>query len=238
LKISRRFAIGIIALLAVAGCDPYWVAKYEVGNLSEHTSDGGGCECNSGIADSTAVNIGPFAHSGNWAAKSSATAPPESGTRLFRWEEPRAHDQAYYTVWLSVPDVERPTNYWNIFQFKSSTSTANDPFWILNIGNRSSGAMYFYLYDWKNGVSYEQSIKNLPQDKWTEIEVFLDQSASGGGRITVWQDDTQIFDRTGITTKYSNGDQQWSFNNYSDGFQDGSSVIYFDDAMVCSHKDC
>ncbi len=89
-----------------------------------------------------------------------------------------------------------------------------------------------YAYNWVNGRSYEQAVANLSVGRWVHIEAFLKQSDAGTGRFTVWQDGVQIFDFTGITTKYPGGRQDWSVNAYGDGINPSSVVTYIDDAAI------
>jgi hypothetical protein len=48
----------------------------------------------------------------------------------------------------------------------------------------------------------------------------------------VWQDGTEIFKLEGVKTRYSNGDCQWSVNNYGTGISPSPVVIYADDAII------
>jgi hypothetical protein len=119
-------------------------------------------------------------------------------------------------------------------QFKSRSSTANDAFWQLNVGNRSDGAMYFYLYNWVNQRSYTQEIVNIPERQWMHVEVYYKQSSTNQGRITVWQDGALIFDIEGITTHYADAIEtvNWSVNNYTDNISPSTAVIFIDDAVI------
>jgi hypothetical protein len=227
-----------------------WSGDAETGDLSQwylpdviNGPNTGGGVYDSGIAGSSVST--DFAHSGRYSVKMTVTTPndPSSGTRLFRWLESRNYPQAYYSAWLYFPQSYTPTTYWNIVQFKSKNATNNDPFWILNIGNRpANGNMYFYLYYWQSGtgptvnetgpVSYDQALKDVPVGKWVHVEVYLKEASDFSGRVTVWQDGTAIFDKSGVKTKYSDGDNQWSVNNYSSGLTPATSAIYADDAAI------
>jgi hypothetical protein len=82
------------------------------------------------------------------------------------------------------------------------------------------------------GRDYQQSIADLPVQRWTHIEVFLRQSGNFDGQITVWQDGVQLFNEQGVRTRYPTGDQEWSVNNYGSGFSASPYSIYIDDAMI------
>jgi hypothetical protein len=227
-----------------------WSGDAETGSMSQwylpdvvNGPNTGGGVYDSGIAGSSVST--DVAHSGRYSVKMTVTTPndPSSGTRLFRWLESRNYPQAYYSTWLYFPQSYTPSMYWNIIQFKSKTASTNDPFWILNIGNRpSNGNMYLYLYYWPSGagptanetgpVSYDQSLKDVPVGKWVHIEVYLKEASDFTGHVTVWQDGTIIFDKNGVKTKYSDGDNQWSVNNYSSGLTPSTAAIYSDDSAI------
>jgi len=50
--------------------------------------------------------------------------------------------------------------------------------------------------------------------------------------MVVWQDGVKLWDIRNITTKFQDGDQQWSVNNYSDDVQPQPTVIFADDARI------
>ena len=148
------------------------------------------------------------------------STPPESGTRMFRWLEPQNNDRLRYSAWYYFPRRYSVGSYWNVFQWKSRRSSGqNDPFFILNVGNRSDGEMYFYLYNWQKRQGFSQSVKNLPIGRWFKVEAEYACAADGTGRVTFWQDGVQLFDVPNVQTRYPDGDCEWSVNNYSEGAQ-------------------
>jgi hypothetical protein len=228
-----------------------WSGNMETGDMTQwfapattYGNLNGGGIFNSGIAN--AVPSNDYAHSGRYSAKLLITTPnnPTSAARLFRWRESENYSAAYYSAWFYFPQVYTPTQFWNIFQFKSKDSSGNDdPFWILNVGNRpASGNMFLYLYYWQSGTgptpnqvgpaSYSQSLMDLPAGRWVHLEAFLKQASDFTGHVTVWQDGKMIFDQSGVKTKYRGGDNQWSVNNYSNGIVPSTAAIYVDDAAI------
>jgi hypothetical protein len=213
-----------------------WSAGMEKGNLSEWSNNQCGGEYNSGRSDTQATTR--RANTGSWSARMAITTPssPTSGTRLFRWCEPRRYSKLYYSAWYFLSQSYDVPNFWNVWQWKSKTSSRNDPFYILNIGNRSNGSMYFYLYDWQRRRSYGQSVANIPVGRWFQVEGYHHCAADNTGRVTLWQDGKQLFDVANVRTRYDNGDCQWSVNNYSDMLQPTTSSIYIDDAAISLNK--
>ena len=225
-----------------------WSADHETGSLSQWYRGGGGGESNSGAASSM---VSPdVAHSGRYSAKCTIVTPGTAGVRLFRWNEGRINPACYYSAWFYFPQVYT-ADWWNIFQFKSRNGrTANDAFWSLQVGNRSSGGMYLYL-NWWNGLtiegphqgefggrSFTDSANDLPVNRWTHIEVFLRQSSGFEGEIIVWQDGVELFHQMQVRTRYAaaNGANEWSVNNYADHISPSPTTIYIDDAAISTTR--
>ena len=211
--------------------DILWYADHETGSLSQWTAGGCGGEYNNSPADSTVSTR--YAKDGRYsAAMTIQNVKGDQGTRLFRWCESQKNTELYYGVWMYFPESFRPDGgWWNVFQFKSKTPSKNDPFFVLNVSNSGSG-MRFYLYDWQQRRSYNQSAATIPVGRWVHVEVRYRSSPNTDGSITVWQDGQKIFDISGVRTRYSDGDTQWSVNNYAAGITPDPATIYIDDATI------
>ena len=209
-----------------------WSARMENGDLSDWSKDDCGGQFNSGAAGSYATNA--IASSGAWSVRMDIATPsePTSGTRLFRWCEPQKNRQLYYSAWYFIPTQHSVPNFWNIWQWKSKTSSRNDPFFTLNIGNRSDGSMHLYLFDWQRRNSYGQTSANIPVGRWFQVEGYYECAADNTGRVIMWQDGQQLFEVSNISTRYGDGDCQWSVDNYSDIVQPSPASIYIDDAAI------
>ncbi len=218
-----------------------WSADFETGDLSQWyapstgpTGDFGGTQ---GIYNSATVQVTrSYAHSGSSSAALTTTTPPESAARLVRWRELQSYPALYYSAWYYFPQVYTPTLYWNVFawdSYRPATNTA-DPFFILNVGNRSNGAMYFYLFDWQRRLTYSQSVKDIPVGRWIQVEAFYQCAGDGSGRVTFWQDGTLLLDVPNVQTRYADGNCQWSLNNYSDGLTPAAATLYVDDASIAA----
>lgn len=229
-----------------------WSADMETGDLSQWSvpdvpggPNAGGGVFNSGLARASVDEVG-LAHRGLHAAKlfintQSSGDLPTSGTRLFRWLEPEKYPELYYRVWFYFPQRYVPNGkpaWWNVFQWKSKRAVVSDPFFALNVGNRSDGAMYFYLYDSNAKNSYGQAGKNIPEGQWFRVDAFYKCSGEKTGHVTFWQDGTQILDVGNVQTRYRDGDCSWSVNNYSSSLNPSTATIYVDDATICLGGRC
>jgi Polysaccharide lyase len=237
-----------------SGTAVLWSADMETGDLSQWSlpdvaggPNSGGGVFNSGVATASVDKV-TIAHSGLYSAKLFVDTREDpqlatSGTRLFRWREPQEHPELYYRVWYYFPQRYHPNgspSWWNVFQWKSkhTGATLSDPFFTLNVGNRSDGSMFFYLYDQNSKRTYAQTVKDIPEGRWLRVEAFYRCAADHSGRITFWQDGTPIVEASDVQTRYGDGDCEWSVNNYTDGLDSGSATIYVDDAAICGDERC
>jgi hypothetical protein len=224
---------------APASGQTYWAADQETNNFDQWSANSGGGIFNSGKASNTIVSSPR--RTGSFAAALTITATggesPESGVRLFRWKESRDRDENYYSTWFYFPQqVQATGGWWNIVQWKSKTSSKNDPFYVLDIANRADGQMYLHLFDWQRRIDHSQSLKNLPVNQWVHLEAFYRCAPDGTGRVTIWQDGQQILDVNGRSTRYGDGDCQWSVNNYAGQLSPSTVTIYVDDAKITSTR--
>jgi hypothetical protein len=205
-----------------------WSANMETGDKSQWTNPSGGGEFDDGAATVTASQ--DVAHTGTWSMKSALASP--GATRMFRWAEPQTHNDLTYSAWYYFPQQYSAPNFWNIWQHKSKTSTSNDPFFVLNVGNRGDGTMYLYLYNWQTRQNFTQTLKNVPVGQWFNITARYACAGDNTGHVTFWQDGTQLFDLANVQTRYPNGDCQWSIDNYSDSLSPSPTTIYNDDMQI------
>ena len=214
-----------------------WSADTETGNLDQWTTGQyGEAVFNTGTGSVTTTK--DVAHSGSTSLKLTISGAngTDQAARIFRWNDPNGNAlpaSAYYSVWYYFPQNYTPSQWWNVLQFKTKSSSGSvDPIWVLNVGNRSNGNMYFYLWDAMHSQSYDASTAvDVPVGRWVHIETYFRRSTATSGQITVWQDGVKLFDLDNIQTTTSDN-QQWSLDNYTDSIAPSSTVIYADDAEI------
>jgi hypothetical protein len=210
--------------------DLLWSADHESGDLSQWTQGQfGEAVFNTGTG-SVAISR-DVAHSGNNSVKlsiSGANGQTEAA-RLLRW-----HDnpiEGYYSVWFDFPQVFRPAEWWNVFQFKS-LGAESAPMWVLNVGNRPDGSMFFYLWDALTGTSYSPlSRVDISPERWTKITAYYRRATDRTGRITIWQDGALLFDVDQVQTAIADN-VHWGIGNYTDDISPPDATIYADDAEI------
>lgn len=230
-----------------------WRGTFET-DLSEMTKNGGGGFFNSGSYDAPSRST-TQKHSGLASCK--MTIKGSGGVRGFRWEEPRANREAYYSAWFFIPQALQSQAYHQFFQFKSrSTGGRNDPVWLLTFetdviragwgwgsaaaanGGNLAGP---YSTSGVSGGKWFQPIipKPVPVGQWFKVEAFLRQSKDFDGILKVWQDGTLVHDLRGIRTSFDNPAyntwrcaNEWAVTNYGDAVTPNPFTIYMDDAEI------
>ena len=240
--------MGWFLSLAATGQTVIWSANMETADLSQWTingTKGGSYDSGTCIRPNYGVTT-EKAHSGAFSMKMTIdTTVQESGCRQFRHQESVTGNTYYYGAWFFIPANTKATNYWNIFQFKSQTSTRNDPFWVIDLMPRKSTGSLRLLLRWKGTVVgpystdsktgtkyYDQGLVDAPVGKWFHIQAYLVQSSYFTGHLVIWQDGVKIYDMVNVKTKYVGGDERWSVNNYSDKVSPTPATLFVDDATV------
>jgi hypothetical protein len=237
----------VVVTSTSANANTMWVAGFETGDMSHW--DG---LWNSG-SGSAAVTT-RHAHSGKYSAALTISTP--GGARLAKDALNRNNDvlpNAYYSVWYYFPQRVNAPYWWNVFQWKRkwcrSGYCSSDPIYTVNIGNRSDGSMYYFLYNHvgsngtynTSGVGRKASAPiNIPLNTWVHLECYYKWSTSNDGRVSCWQNGQPLWNVTGVRTEYNYGrvsnPRQWTVNNYSDNTSPTWQTIYVDDAAIRSFR--
>jgi Polysaccharide lyase len=208
-----------------------WAADTETGDVSQWTK---------GQFDEAVFNTGTgsveastdVARSGSYSLKMSieGASGETQAARILRWHD--TPEAGYYSVWFDFPRIYHPAAWWNVLQFKSQSETDNVPTWVLNVGNRPDGSMYFYLWDGLTNTSYSPLHRvDLPVDSWFQVKVFFRRAIDKTGRITVWQGSVLLFDVDQVQTAIADN-THFGIGNYTDDITPPNPVIYADDAVI------
>ncbi len=210
-----------------------WAADTETGDVSQWANGQfGEAVFNTGTGNVEAST--DVARSGRYSLKMSISgaANETQAARILRWHDNPV--EAYYSVWFNFPQVYRPAEWWNVLQFKSQSNTDNVPTWVLNVGNRPDGTMYFYLWDALTNTSYSPLHHvDLPISSWFQVKVFFRRATDNTGRITIWQGNDLLFDIDQVRTAIADN-THFGVGNYADDITPSDSVIYADDAVIRS----
>ncbi len=235
-----------------------WMANMETGDLSQWMShksnkpwqDSGICKRpENGVIRDTV-------HTGEYAMKMTIQSWfPHSGCRQFRYPEARTGDPLYYSAWIYFPEEYNVQGWTNVMQFKAKRyvdeGKPSQVFWSIRLMTQENGKNYFQL-SWKGGEGqmtgptasdteiqpkiYQQTVREVPANKWIHVELFLKQSSDFDGHIIVWQDGTEIFNVPNIRTKFPDGYNSWSVNSYGAGIQPPTFTVYVDDAVISRER--
>ena len=226
---------------------PYFIATHEAGNLAEWgdgTGPSGGGFFNDGVATVTTSTAQARFGARSMQMTINTTAGVDTAVRAFRWKEAHTGQDLYYSGWYYFPQHHVPTVFWNVMQFKSELYNAsgaqieNDPIFTVNVDDDGvGGALHLHVFYFGtafggSNVKFTQAVADLPVGQWVHIEAFLHQAENASGILQLWQDGNLLIELTGRQTKYVNGYNTWSINNYSNGLTPATATIYVDDAVI------
>ncbi len=209
-----------------------WSADTETGDISQWNRDQFG-ESVFNTGTGTVAASDEVSHSGRFALKLtiSGASGQTQAARILRWHD--TPEEGYYSVWLYFPRIYRPAYWWNVIQFKS-VGAENVPIWVVNVGNRTDGSMYFYLWHALTNITYSEiNHVAIPSGHWTHLTLYLRRATDHSGRITVWQDGTLLFDVDQVQTAVG-PNTHFGVSNYTDDIAPPDPVIYADDAKIRS----
>ena len=215
---------------------PYWFADHETGDLSQWFEGGsseGGQILSSDGAQLTVVTS-PV-HSGQFAVGSAinATGRP-SYARLYR--SGVLPTDAYYRVWMYIPQRYTIGQLWNVFEFQGRPDPA-DPtkyvyLWSLNLEQASNGDMSWYLFDDVRQKNYRTNpTMAAPILHWFLVEAFMHQATDNSGHVTFWIDGNLFADVTGVSTVPTMW-LSWNVGGSSSNITEPSAEIFLDDAEI------
>jgi len=216
-----------------------WQTDHEVGTFADWTvNQGGESEYNSGTGDSTITT--EQKRSGSYALEQSVNTTNESGTRMFRWYTAQAGEalpaDAYYSAWFYYPSAVTVNNWLMLMGWKTKQdNNVVDNAWFLYLSNLPGGDMQLRLTDKINGLFDESSGVAFPTGQWVRIEAYYQARSNNTGRITVWQNGTQIFDANGYQTQRPSSNsiaRQFEVANYGEGTTPAAVTRYVDDLII------
>jgi hypothetical protein len=95
--------------------------------------------------------------------------------------------------------------------------------------------MHFVLEYWSEQRSRRQTVKDIPEGRWTHLEAYMEKATDASGRVTVWQDGVLLFDVKDVKTANS-ADLSWSVNNYAEHLVPSEATILVDDAAISTSR--
>jgi hypothetical protein len=212
-----------------------WSATFERGDLSEWMGDGLG----GSFSENTTLVATPtttMAHSGQYAGMITLSPSFSMTSTNYLFRNAPSPPAAYYSAWFYVPSTIKVNAWLSLSHFRQSQGNNLSALWDVNLYPRPDGTLAAQLYDYVNRINSVQPYPvAFPVDTWVQLEVFLSKSTGPGGRISVWQDGTLIFDRHGSTVL--NDWVQWDVGGASDPYLLPSpATLYLDDAAISTAR--
>ena len=233
--------MSLAALLALGACSDqihlgtdsrYWFADHETGNLSQWAEGPASDQIVSADAQLTVVNSPT--HSGRFAVRSAIYAATRTSyARLYR--SGVLPNDAYFRVWMYIPQRYTIGLYWNVFEFQGRTDPANPSsyvyLWSLDL-QASSGDMSWYLFDDQRAVQYNPTVTTVaPIGRWFLVEAFMHQATDNTGRVTFWIDGNPLVDVTGVSTVPTMW-LSWNVGGSASNITQQPAEIFLDDAAI------
>ena len=247
----------------------FFKSTAETGDLSEWVGDGGGHVFAFTGEDWTSVKTQAVqasteqAHSGRYSIRCSIP-DPRKGQDAKLYREGILQSAAYYSAWFWFDRNFKPTEWVNIFQWKTNGPARDrpddfglanycDPTFVLNFYYRpDSKTSRLMLYHWPVGQGYLQGARAVyeqakprpvPHSQWVHIEGYYKVHPTDG-EVIVWQDGEEIFHVTGANTRDARGEHPnnkpgtvlWGVGIYSSKGNTGSLLAYVDDMLVTDHR--
>ena len=180
------------------------------------------------------------AHSGGRAAAFSldtTDAGGGAGTRCAR-EGTFPHD-AYYGAWFYLPSLPQSTNNWNLIHFQGGNggTTGWHNLWDVTLVRNDSGGFGLTVVTALDlGRQLNQSTPpDVPTASWFHVVLRFVRAADATGEVTLYQDDQQLFDITGIATDPYPYDQ-WYVGNLVYAATPPELTVYVDDVSVSASR--
>jgi hypothetical protein len=236
-------ALSVAALLALGACSDQihlgseWFADHETGNLSQWAEGGtsAGGQILSSDAQLTVVTSPSPTHGGRFAVRSAIFAANKTSyARLFR--SGILPNDAYFRVWMYIPQRYTIGLYWNVFEFQGRANPA-DPntyqyLWSLDLEQAPNGDMSWYLYDDVRLKNYPPATTTVaPIGRWFLVEAFMHQATDNSGRVTFWIDGNLLVDVTGVSTVPTMW-LSWNVGGSASNITQQPAEIFLDDAAI------
>lgn len=223
-----------------------WQSGMESGDTTDWTEHQfGEAVFDAGVAATTISD--ERAHTGTYAIRQEidTTTAGDHAARIFRWRDADGNPlptHGFYSAWLYLPQYHDDVGgFWNLVQFKDHDGETADPIWTLNIESAGEGRLQFYWfhhgsYSGESNFSVENDIDDLPLAEWVHIETEYLVSESAGV-VRTWINGEVWLEATDVRTIESTDHElHWSINNYSNGLDPASSVLYWDDAVIATER--
>ena len=143
-----------------------------------------------------------------------------------------------YEADFYVPSTITPSDWWNVWQWKSINNTYNKPIIDLNL-IRSGGILQLVMSYVPGGISTNptQTIRQtvpipFPTNTFVNIKGIYTAKQDNTGSVEIYQDDQLIFQMEGFQTQPSPDRVLWSINHYADSISPNPATIYIDNMMV------
>jgi hypothetical protein len=209
-------------------------AGFETGNYSEFTGKGEifgkGNYYEPKIVTSPAI--------GNYATSLSISTGTSTAAYLFTYTVPST-PLGVYSADFYVPSNIQPSDWWNVWQWKSVDETYNKPIFHLNLLKDDNGMLQCVMFYTAGGINTSPDVLiaqdnpiAFPTDRWVHLTGYYMSKSDNTGYMEFYQDGVKIFDIRNIMTKPGNKNVLWSINSYASRISPDPATIYIDNMKI------
>jgi hypothetical protein len=226
------------------GHDPdiLWWSDLESGDTSDWT-DRGPAYGSLWLLGAGQVSVSPGpARSGRYSMRSTLTATAGAPAGAFVVRQGDLPSDGFYSAWFYVPKNASPATYWVCFKIRALPTNPADPtsameLWdveLVPFGPPGSPPI-LELFSHVHGGPQRGVAMPITLGRWFQIEMYFHAAPDTSGRVTLWQDGTQIIDVTQLSTAPTTF-LQWSVGSTSDGLSPPTESVYVDDVAVSRRR--
>lgn len=176
---------------------------------------------------------------GNYAAALTIGSGDTTAAYLFTYAAAfPSSGKGTYSADYYIPSTITPSDWWNIWQWKSKDTTYDKPIISLNLV-KINGVLQLRMSYVPGGTSanatqmiYQTNPIPFPTDTWVTVSGYYEAKTDNTGLVRIYQNGTQVFEKTGIMTKPGNAPVLWSVNSYADAISPNPATIYVDNMTV------
>lgn len=170
------------------------------------------------------------AHTGKHAAAFTVQTDAADGDHTRCVREGTLPEDAIYGAWYYLPELPEETDNWNLLHIQGGDRLST--LWDVSLELADDGTLHLFLLGaYGLGVVRPTVPRAVPIGSWFHVEMRLLRASDTTGRVTLYQDDVPLIERTGIRTDNTTF-QQWYVGNLANSLTPPASTVYVDDITI------
>ena len=219
---------------ATGGAKGFWRAEFELGDLSEWTSDGQGANYRSNQLSAPEITT-ERAHAGNQSAKVTISVVNGMNSVNYLYRQAPTPSEAYFSAWFLIPRGYTVPDWWNIVHFVGSQSgDGRDEvgLWDVDLQSTADGSLSAYVWSFEQSKRYDPPVRRVfPVGVWVELGVLFRKASDDSGHFAVYQDGVLLLELASVRTA-PNDWLRWAVGSASTDITPSPAELFIDDASI------